>query len=110
MLAFGYHVNPKGEPQDAYRPQSPIKPFALNRCRFPRLWLTNCYFAHDSPPCWAFCDAPAGPTSERESLPTTLHAGTATHLFPCIIQIARSLLFYLLRSGAPGETRTPDPL
>jgi len=31
------------------------------------LSLANCYFAHDSA-LLAFCDAPSGPTSERESL------------------------------------------
>ena len=36
-------------------------------------------------PCFpaqlVFCDAPSGPTSERESLPTTLHEGTARHTY-----------------------------
>jgi hypothetical protein len=43
-----------------------------------------------------------GPTSGRESLPTTLHEGKArTHPFPCTIQIA---LVLLARSGAPKGT------
>jgi len=51
-----------------------------------------------------FCDAPSGPTSERESLPTTLHEGTARHTYLRIIQIA---LLYLLEVVRPGGLELP---
>ena len=48
------------------------------------------------------------PNFERESLPTTLREGTArTHLFPRIIQIAKSFLFYLLEVVRPERLELP---
>jgi len=50
---------------------------------------------------------PAPTSLNVNHFPTTLHEGTATHLFPRIIQIAFVLF---ASSGAPGGTRTPDLL
>src|SRR6266478_8355807 len=63
-------------------------------------------------PCFpallAFCDTPSGPTSERESLPTTLHEGTARHTyFPVLF---KSPLFYLLEVVRPERLELPAPI
>jgi len=68
------------------------------------LWLANCYSPMIPRPA-SICDAPSGPTSERESLPTTLHEGTARHLFP-YYQIA---FVYLLEWCARRDSNSrPD--
>jgi len=75
---------------------------AADSCPRLNLWLANCYFAHASPPCWH--SGMSGPTSERESLPTTLHEGTARHTyFPVLF---KSPLFYY---GAPGRDSNSRP-
>src|SRR5205814_5288388 len=49
----------------------------------------------------------AGPLLNVNHFRQRWHAGTATHLFPRIIQIARSLLFYLLEVVRPGRFELP---